>query len=862
MFGFHSVNTSDVNASSCKPGERWDSALQEVVWDAPVLSINATEDINNLSWTSPYFTDFFIVYWSDEPFTSVDEPGVHAITADMPTPGTSPAEEVSYSHTIPSAFSLSVIYYRVVAFNENGETLSNQVDNYNFKLAIYEEIYRKTLDDLLLRFTPEIRRQYEDSKLWRSFVQSLASEVAQSRFEIKEALKQLNLQKAVDVFLNMWNSVIGISRNNVTDVDTGELRPETDVEYRHRLIDNVFWDKISNLALKKTMLLRLGYDGTVLDAGVSNEEFKIIPEIALAKLRASHGLKFFPGETISFLYSGPNGSATCVSDDGATLVYSNYVAEPGGPDPPSQPYGLVGRNSFLFYATPTAPPLGGFAELISQGAFATSAALANWTNLDSSAEGPLDTSRTYVFRPTTYTKQSFPPWADDIRNPQYAYDTNEYTYALLAGSSVEPSVYDFHGIPVAGTTFANVNLIVSIVNNAGYSAYSLDGGGSWTYITSASTPLSPSQDFSLVRVRVYNASDRGGTSDDPEYRFLPQNYPAYVYDIRIEGSGTLNYGVSSWSSEYGGSMKLQYGVACREYQINTSYGIGVSHTLTFQNSNGLVYVRMGTASGNQDIWLENVYSSGYTTISFTPMTAITYLRFYTRHYSTTYVDNVSVIGPAPLTSGTLAHDPLYNAFGFWAVPGSDLEFVSQDGLTKSYGKFVSNVGGILTFEHVGVATPHADDYVKESVIWGQPEILTVLLDEPVLVTSTNVSTFKPKMLSNIYSVNLGVSTLNDSALNDIYEEISPLAALGNVLTKIIQDVGVTFEDWNTTFDTPSIPYGAIFMGAPTYTGGKDTETNWSIGEVLYLDNQWTTSSGKTFYGNDGPDDIISLTRTS
>lgn len=107
MFNFHSVNSAEVNAGSREPS-------------APVLTILASEDSNSLSWTSPYFTDFFTLYWSAAPFTSIDEPGVHAIDFH---PGASldPATLITYVHNIPAAFSLSVLYYRVLAYNKNGE---------------------------------------------------------------------------------------------------------------------------------------------------------------------------------------------------------------------------------------------------------------------------------------------------------------------------------------------------------------------------------------------------------------------------------------------------------------------------------------------------------------------------------------------------------------------------------------------------------------------------------------------------------------------------------------------------------------------------------------------------------------------
>ncbi len=292
MFNFSSVNTAEVNASSLAPA-------------APVLSILATEDINTLSWNSPVLTDFFILYWSDSPFTSITETGVHAIISDMSTPSST---TVSYAHSIPAAFGLKVLYYRVSAFNSNGETLSNQVDSYNYRLAIYEDLYNSTLDALTLLFTPELRLQYEDSILWRSFVQSLCSELAQSRFEIKEALKQLNLQKAVDVFLNLWNNIIGISRINVTNSLTGLLEPETDAQYRQRLMDSIFWDKISNNAMKKTMLLKFGYDGVVSDTGISKATIDAYSSASLnAKLLSNTysinlGVAVLPDATLNEIY--------------------------------------------------------------------------------------------------------------------------------------------------------------------------------------------------------------------------------------------------------------------------------------------------------------------------------------------------------------------------------------------------------------------------------------------------------------------------------------------------------------------------------------------------------------------------------
>ena len=110
MFNFNSVNTAEVNASSQLP-------------IPAVLSIVATEDTNVLSWNSPTFTDFFKLYWSENPFTRTDEPGVHVITEGLPTPASDTATEVSYTHDIPAVFSLRVLYYRVLAYNNNGDVL-------------------------------------------------------------------------------------------------------------------------------------------------------------------------------------------------------------------------------------------------------------------------------------------------------------------------------------------------------------------------------------------------------------------------------------------------------------------------------------------------------------------------------------------------------------------------------------------------------------------------------------------------------------------------------------------------------------------------------------------------------------------
>lgn len=561
MFNFHSVNTAEVNAGSVAPS--WD--LSSIDADL-VVDIQAGEDSNALTWPSPYFTDFFKIYWSDQPFTSITDPGVHEIDSRTDessfVPGIEPPVIISYDHTIPAAFGLSVLYYRIYAFNENGGTLSDQLDSYNFRLAIYQEIYNKTLEDVTLRFTPEIRTQYQDSILWRSFVQSLCSELAQSRFMIKEAIKQMNLQKAVNVFLNAWNNITGISKINNVDPDTGELVLETDEQYRQRIIDSVFWDKISNLALKKTLLLKLGYDADVIDEGLDPTDFRTVPGTESNPVySAEYGASFMPGEIVHFLFVGPNGYATVVSDDGTTLNYSGYT-DPGGA-PFGEPYSYFGGTSWMF-ATPTASPVG---------------------------------------------------------NPN--------------------------------------------------------------------------------------------------------------------GSGTHEALVNPFDS--------------------IAFNVGDAITFT-----GIL--------GN--------YSEGIVT----------------------------------------------------QASSSILKFNLTSGFPQQYD-------------------------LVQCPLTGARSVLT----SEVTVPTALGQSINAKLLSNIYSVNLGLTNLDDEAMNDVYDEISPLAALGNVLTKILNDVAASFNDWDT--DLGNIPYGPIFMGASTYSGSKSTELNWSIAEELYLDNQWTMGDAKLFYGNDGPDDIVILTRT-
>jgi len=817
MFNFSAINVSEVNASSAAP-------------TAPVLSINASEDINTLSWTSPYHTDFFVLYWSDQPFSSIDEVGVHAIV-DPHGIADDPNTNLSYDHNIPSSFSLSVLYYRVSAFNSNGNTLSEQVDSYNFKLAIYNDLYNATLDALILRFTPELKRQYEDSILWRSFVQSLCSEMSRGRFQIKEALKQLNLQKAIEIFLNLWSEISGISRQNNTNYLTGDLETETDAQYRQRLFDNIFWDKISNLALKKTMLLKLGYDGDVLDAGVDPGAFKVVSSINRV---APYGNAFVPGEMIDFLFVGSTGTGLCVSDNGSSLSFSGYSG------PAGQPYSLYGQTSHMS-ATPTGPPVAGSIQLISNGAFNYD--LNGWTDCDSGFEGPADPT-VYIYRPTAWASAR-PEW---LGNPTNAYDSNLSSYASVYSSSFF-SRHDFYVYGFSNLTFpvTTLNLKLKYTQPATHDplvAYSLDGGSSWISYDGAAfsgtrtIALSPSQVLSLVQVRFSISSNT-----------------TYVYDVSIEASGTNEPGTSLWSSFSGGSMQLNYGVAAREYVMSTSPG--QTCTLSFDViSSTYVEMIVGSSSGASDLVASAIYPTGsYSLPAFAATGTSTYVRFYASGENIAYVDNVSCMGTSGADTGTLPHDAVANPCGLLSfLEGDSLTFIGS-GATAT---FVSNNTDELVFRlNSGSNLPMQWDIVrKTSSPTGCPQ--TILMSQSALFST---DTFNSKLLSNIYSVNLGVATLDDASLNDIYEEISSFGAVGNVLIKILQDVATSFEDWDTTLG--NIPYGPIFMGAPTYSAiTKSTEINWSVSEEVYIDNQWKMNDEKTFYGNDGPDDIIILTRTS
>ena len=137
--------------------------------------------------------------------------------------------------------------------------------------AFLEQAYLRVLQTLLDDFTPEIRKQYQDSYLFKSFVEALATVIAEAQIRIKEAVEQLNIQKAATIFLDLWSDVLGLKRKLITIY--GETREETDTEYRNRIIDSVFWDKVSNLAIKKSLMFKFGREFTVTDSGTSRDRF-------------------------------------------------------------------------------------------------------------------------------------------------------------------------------------------------------------------------------------------------------------------------------------------------------------------------------------------------------------------------------------------------------------------------------------------------------------------------------------------------------------------------------------------------------------------------------------------------------------
>jgi hypothetical protein len=129
--------------------------------------------------------------------------------------------------------------------------------------TLYENIVLETkekiLKSILSYFTPELKRQYEESILFKSFVEAMSEVICDAKLEIDEAIKELNIQKASTLFLQLWSDVTGIYRKSVNGV------VETDDEYKKRILDSIFWDKISNLAIQKSILLKYGFDVSILN---------------------------------------------------------------------------------------------------------------------------------------------------------------------------------------------------------------------------------------------------------------------------------------------------------------------------------------------------------------------------------------------------------------------------------------------------------------------------------------------------------------------------------------------------------------------------------------------------------------------
>jgi hypothetical protein len=152
------------------------------------------------------------------------------------------------------------------SIKETVESSISQVFEYtrgDLDAILLEETYKDILQMILDDFTPEMVRQYQESILFKSFVEALAEVMAEARMQISNSIKQLNIQQAATLFLNLWSNITGISRQNINGV------LETDVQYRKRLLDSIFWDKISNNAIKKSILLRLGFGSVIQDRSYS-----------------------------------------------------------------------------------------------------------------------------------------------------------------------------------------------------------------------------------------------------------------------------------------------------------------------------------------------------------------------------------------------------------------------------------------------------------------------------------------------------------------------------------------------------------------------------------------------------------------
>jgi hypothetical protein len=135
---------------------------------------------------------------------------------------------------------------------------------YDQRLLYWEA--HKILNMLLDNFTPKMRYQYQDSVLFKSYVEAMAEELAVNQLQIKQAILQLNFQEAVSIFLNLWTQVIGIKK----------LEGETDVEYKNRILGNLFIDKVSNNAIRKSSLIKYGFSSSINDSGT------IVPNLTYA----------------------------------------------------------------------------------------------------------------------------------------------------------------------------------------------------------------------------------------------------------------------------------------------------------------------------------------------------------------------------------------------------------------------------------------------------------------------------------------------------------------------------------------------------------------------------------------------------
>lgn len=164
-------------------------------------------------------------------------------------------------------FSEPVVYQGTLPLSQEASmTQSFSYTKGNFDNIFLEKTYQDVLQMILDDFTPEMVRQYQESILFKSFVEALAEVMAEAKLEITQAIKELNIQQATTLFLNLWAGITGISRKNINGV------AETDAEYKKRLLDSIFWDKISNSAIKKSILLKLGIGASVSDRAYAVSE--------------------------------------------------------------------------------------------------------------------------------------------------------------------------------------------------------------------------------------------------------------------------------------------------------------------------------------------------------------------------------------------------------------------------------------------------------------------------------------------------------------------------------------------------------------------------------------------------------------